>query len=211
MTRLYFVRHGESEGNFEKRFLGQLDRDLTPKGRRQAELTAEYFRDAGINAIYSSDLKRAVNSAEKIGKATELKVIERRELREIYAGLWQEKTFDELAKDAAYDVWLNDIGNAKCPGGETVKKLQERIAQETDRILKKHQGENVVIVTHATPIRIMKCLWLGIPLSMAHTVKWVPNCSITVVDYNDSGECFVALDGYDKQLGELSTSFGANV
>ena len=65
-TELYLIRHGQSLGNFERRFLGHTDLDLTPLGYKQAQCAAAFFKDIKIDAVYSSDLLRAFNTAKAV-------------------------------------------------------------------------------------------------------------------------------------------------
>ncbi len=212
MTRLYFIRHGESDGNEKKYFQGQLDTPLTKLGERQAELTAQYLKAFDIDMIFSSDLKRTLFTAGKIGELSGLDVTKCKELREIDAGLWQGVHFERLAKDyPEYQTWLTDIGNAVCTKGESIRQLQSRVNKAINRIVCENKDKKIVIVTHGGPIRALNCLWNNSPLSQMKNIPWVPNSSITTVDYDDNKTPYIIQFGYDKHLGEISTTFGANV
>ena len=94
--RIIFVRHGQSEGNLVRSFLGHTDLPLTELGHKQAEATAEYLKDTDIDIIYASDLKRAWQTAEHIAEKKELSIIADPTLREIFAGEWENQLFVEL-------------------------------------------------------------------------------------------------------------------
>lgn len=209
-TRIILVRHGQSLGNLEKRFLGHTDWDLTELGYKQAELTAEYLKDEKIDAIYASDLKRAFNTANAVAKSRNMEIIKSRNFREIFAGDWEAETFDGLCEKypEEYGCWRFDIGNARCTGGESVAELQERVLSEFRRIASLHKGQTVLVGTHATPIRVLKCKFTGVDIRDAKNVPWSPNASITIVDA-DKEEIIV--DGYNGHLGDLATALPSNV
>ena len=97
MTRIIFVRHGESVGNLERRFYGNFDKGLTDLGRQQADKAGEYIlENYKLDTAYASDLDRAYETGEIIAKKQGLTPIPDKGLREIYAGLWENRLFDEL-------------------------------------------------------------------------------------------------------------------
>ena len=155
MTKLILIRHGESEANREHYFAGQYDAELMPRGREQAEMTAEYvFRKYSPEKIYASDLSRAYSTAEPISRLLNAEIIKEPGLREIFAGRWQKMTFNDLEKKfpEEYGIWKADIGNAKCPEGETVKELGERVMKTLDKIAKENWNR---IVTNADTVYIL--------------------------------------------------------
>ena len=210
---MIFLRHGESESNGKKFFAGQKDVELSLKGQRQAELAADYITGKyKVDKIFSSDLTRAVKTAEPLSLKTGVQICKIAGLREIYAGNWQGKTFGELEKTypETYGVWLSDIGRAKCDGGESVGELSDRIYKTVMKILKNAAGETVVISTHATPIRAFLCRAAGQDVSAMKNLPWVSNASVTVFTYNQ-GKFVEEEFGTDFYLNSLKTSFPSNV
>ena len=213
MTTLLIVRHGESTANGKGFFAGHIDIPLSERGREQAEATAKYINEYySVDKIYSSDLKRAFYTAfplsEKLGKVVNTD----KNLREIFAGKWQGKTFDELQRDyfETYGVWLNDIGNAQPNDGESTKELSERICNYIDKIARDNDGKTVVIVTHATPIRALLCKILTGDVREMKNISWVSNSSLTKIEY-DNGNYKVIEVGTDSYLDKMKTFFPANV
>lgn len=211
-TTIYLIRHGESEGNRQKTFLGHTDLDLTDLGRIQAERTAEYLREIPLDVIYSSDLMRAYHTALPTARVKGLEIHPSRELREIYAGEWEGRAFEAIKTEFAadYHVWLTDIGNAHCTKGESVEMLRDRILSEIKRIAKENEGRSIAVFTHATPIRVVKTVWDGKPLSEMAQTPWASNASVTRVEY-ENGEFLVCDYGVDFFQGDYSTRLSKNV
>ena len=213
MTKLYFIRHGESVANLAGQFAGSFDVPLTEKGRAQALATAAYLRNVPFAAVYTSDLTRAYDTGRAVAQSHRIPVCTTDQLREIYAGDWEGKPYQQLETEypASYHVWRTQIGLAQCPNGESVAQLQERIRRCVEEIVRNHPNESICIATHATPIRVMECVWRNISLDNMHTIPWVSNASVTIVEYDEHGVGrLIARDIHDH-LGDLSTVLGKNV
>lgn len=213
MTKLFIIRHGESQANSEGKFVGHTDSGLSGLGKRQAELTAEYITSQNrIDKVYASDLKRAFYTGKAVADRAGLEVIPERGLREIKGGLWENTAFDDLEANYGepYRIWLTDIGNSACPGGESVSELMERIVATVKKIASENDGKNVVIATHATPIRAFQCFCENKPLSEMKDIPWVSNASVTTAEYSD-GELKLTEVGHDGHLGEIKTELPDNV
>ena len=206
-TRLYFVRHGESMGNLEEKFNGHINFDLTERGHAQAECTAKYLDAYPIDVVYSSDLNRAFQTAEHTAKRRGLKVNGTEALREINGGKYEGMPYKEIIDHYPQEfyTWLHDIGNSACPGGESVADLQARVQKEVLRIVEENRGKNVLIATHATPIRVMTCIWNNIPLGEMIKTNWVNNASVTIVDYDENNQPEVVAYNLADHIGELNT------
>ncbi len=204
MTKIILVRHGESLGNKNHRFLGHTDWDLSELGHMQAEKLSDYLEGYHIDVIYSSDLMRAYNTVKPVADKKGMEIIKNTKLREIYAGKWEGLSYTEIDEKYGedYDVWHKDIGKAVCSGGESVEELYERVISEYIKIGRECKGKTVLVGAHATPIRMIKCYLSGCGAAGAKDIFWAPNASVTVVDYEESK---ILLDGYNDYLGELRT------
>ena len=207
MTTLIVVRHGQSQSNLEKRFTGQGNTELTPLGRMQAERTAEFLKDYPISTIYASDLHRAMDTAKPTADMHGVEVIPDPALREVCAGQWEGKLYDDLAEEfgESFSKWLNDLGHAHPEGGESAVDVAERVYKEVDRILETHRGQCIALFTHATPTRMLGCRWFGRAPEDAASVRGCGNASVSVVEYDDEGNFRVVHYGYDEHQGELAT------
>lgn len=188
MTEIILIRHGESMGNMVNSFLGHTDLDLSPKGYKQAELLRKRFESVDIDLIYSSDLKRAYNTVKPISDMKNIPIITSQNLREIYAGEWENKKFDELDTlfENEYDIWKKNIGLAKCNGGESVADLQKRVFKEITKIAKENDGKTICIGTHATPIRTFAAKCDDVSLEELKNYPWASNASISVFEFSDN-------------------------
>ncbi|MBQ8577546.1 MAG: histidine phosphatase family protein [Clostridia bacterium] len=213
-TKLIFVRHGESEANADHRFTGQSNAyALTERGHRQAEAAAKWLDGEPIDAVYASDLRRAYDTALHIAHANNLPVRPDAGFREIFAGAWEGKKFDELPAlfPEDFGVWRTDIGRAVCTGGESVADLQKRVRAAVERVVRENPGRTIVIGTHATPIRVMQCIWQNISLSGMKDVPWVPNASITTVLYEPDLSWHDVHIGMTDHLAGMTTALPQNV
>ena len=212
MTKLLLIRHGESEANNKGFFAGQYDAPLMPKGMEQAEKTAKYLVEKYRPVkIYASDLRRAYCTAIPVSKRIGDDIITDQRIREIYAGKWQQMLFDDLEKMYSddYGIWLHDIGNARCSGGESVKELGERVMAAFTDIATENDGRTVAVATHATPIRAAQTIIQYGDIRHMKKVPWVSNGSVTVLEYDGEWSCTSVSE--DEHLGAHKTVFPANV
>ena len=207
MTTLIFVRHGQSQSNLEKRFTGQGNTELTELGRLQAERTADFLREYPIDAVYASDLHRAMDTAAPTARLHGLEVIPDPMLREVMAGDWEGKYYDDLLMEYpdSFPKWLNDLGHAHPEGGESVVEVAERVYAEVDRLLERHRGGCIALFSHATPARLMGCRWFGYAPEDAARMTGCGNASVSVVEYDDEMTFHVVHYGYDEHQGEFAT------
>jgi broad specificity phosphatase PhoE len=203
-TKLILVRHGQSQGNLIRKFLGSTDLDLSELGYRQAELVKDALHGEHIDAVYSSDLKRAYNTGLPTALDHNLRINQSSWLREVFAGEWENRLFSELIEEypVSYgELWLHNLGLAHPDGGESVEHLRLRVSDELDRIVKANLGKTVLIVTHATPIRALAATWQGLLGSELVKCPWVANASITRAECED-GKYTLLVYGDDRHLGD---------
>ena len=204
-TRFLFVRHGESEGNLNNIFLGHTDLDLTELGHSQAELTARYLAEADIDVLYSSDLKRAWQTAEHIAAKKDMSIIADSMFREIYAGVWEGMRYVDIERcyTKEFDIWRNNLGLAVCTKGESVKEVYKRVRAEIFRLAEMYEGMTVCVATHATPIRVLRADALGLDMDNVKA-SGPANASVTVIDVCD-GKLKMVEDGACEHLKGVVT------
>lgn len=211
MVTFIIERHGQSQANLDGVFAGHYDVPLTEQGISQAKKTAQYVKENyKIDKIYASDLKRAYVTAKQVAELFDIEVIPDKNLREIFAGQWEEMPFAELYKREDFALWTNQIGKVKCPKGETMLEFGERIISEFKKIAQENDGKTIFIATHATPLRRIIAHCKNIDIEDLNQIKSPSNCSITVIEY-ENGRGKIKLEAYDEFLGNIRTKLPANV
>jgi broad specificity phosphatase PhoE len=163
MATLYLVRHGETPWNVEGRYQGQLDPPLNERGCQQAVETARRLAPLGFAAIYSSDLKRAYQTAEALATATGLPIQVDVRLREINQGHWQGVLIGDILAGwpEAIDGWQRSPWQHQPPGGERLEQVQARVFAAIDDIVARHPRAQVAVFSHKLPIALLKIRYLG--------------------------------------------------
>lgn len=148
------VRHGQTDWNFEQKYQGHCDIPLNDTGRQQARHLAAVLQQEAIDAVYSSDLHRARETAGIIAAGLSLPVTLDTRLREMSFGVWEGRTFTEIYRDYPnqFEEWFKNTSNYTVPGGESVKLLLERLQSFMNDIKSRHSG-TVLLVTHGGVIR----------------------------------------------------------
>lgn len=167
MIEIILVRHGETEWNRQEIFRGRADIELSETGARQAELLAKYLSQAGIAAIYSSPLKRALKTAEAIASYHGLEVKTTSGLIDFDYGKWQGLPHQEVKERyrKLYAEWLKNPHRVKIPAGESLDDVRGRALGIVDRVRHQHEG-TVVLVSHRVVNKVLICALLG--LDSAH-------------------------------------------
>jgi broad specificity phosphatase PhoE len=158
MTELILIRHGKTDWNIEGRYQGQSDVPLNPSGLKQAEELAQELRHEAINAIFSSDLARARQTAQILSHINGAPLYLDRRLREIHQGEWEGMLFDHIRTryTKAFEERLRDPLQVAPPGGETVGQVRERVLEATHEIITEYPHGLVAIVSHGLSLAIIK-------------------------------------------------------
>jgi broad specificity phosphatase PhoE len=147
-TKIFLVRHGQSEWNGQNRVSGQLDPVLTPKGIQQAHALARVLRDEPLAAIYTSSLTRAVETARPTAELHRLPIQTRDALKEINLGVLEGRFRDERDPEAQ-QLWEEreeDRLHYQVPGGESYLDLERRVTACLNEIMDQEAGKTVLIV-----------------------------------------------------------------
>jgi len=179
---LWLVRHGESTWNLDRRFQGAYDAPLSPRGRAQAAALAERLAGTAFDALYTSPLSRARDTADACARVLGVAPRAVDDLREIGLGAWEGETVDAiLAREAdAYRRWLDTPVEHPPPGGEPLATLAERVRRTLDALAASHAGGRILVVSHGGAIGSVLCAWLGRPLNTIWRLK-LDNASISRV------------------------------
>jgi probable phosphoglycerate mutase len=172
------LRHGTTNHTLDKRFSGYGGEDppLSPEGAREARAVADRLvRDGGVDALVSSPMRRAKETAEVVGSALGLDVRVVDGLRECAFGAWEGRTFAEVKQGwpAELVAWLGDPGVAP-PGGESFDDVRRRVQLARDQLLARYPGRTVLVVTHVTPIKLLVREALDAPMPVLYRMELTP-------------------------------------
>jgi alpha-ribazole phosphatase/probable phosphoglycerate mutase len=183
MTRVYLIRHGETEGAESRRYKGHIDVPLSENGIQQIKRVADFIVGAGpcacpgqpqgvvptdkmLTAVYCSDLSRAIKSAEIIAGPHGLKPIVVEDLKERSFGEWEGMTFDEIKEKwpDAFNAWAANPLKFSPMGGESTIEVRDRVRKTFGEIVERHKEQDIAVVSHGGVIRVLLCELLGMPL-----------------------------------------------
>ncbi|HKJ39450.1 MAG TPA: histidine phosphatase family protein [Anaerolineales bacterium] len=172
MTQLCLIRHGQTDWNLEGRYQGQSDVPLNKKGLAQAHSLIETLNGQKFDAVFTSDLMRARQTAEPIADKLGITMQIEPRLREIHQGEWEGVLVDDIK--ARYEkIWSQrtvDPANVRPPGGETVREVATRVYAALDNISRLFPNGHLLIVSHGLSIATAICRDKGIAVGQAYTV-----------------------------------------
>jgi probable phosphoglycerate mutase len=190
-VRLFLVRHGQVASNRDLRYVGSRDEALTDLGRRQAGALAELLAALPLDAVVSSPLRRALDTAEAIAAASGRAVRVDDRLREQSFGTWEGLSRDEVRGRSAVDAeqlltWERD-SKVPPPGGESLDSVQRRVLALVDEIAAAQPGDLpwVVLVSHVGPIKSLLAAALDLPLDRGGRRVFLDPGTVSVVDWGD--------------------------
>jgi broad specificity phosphatase PhoE len=190
-THVVIIRHGQSQGNAEGRFGGHTDTPLSPRGRRQAQATARALAGENFSAIYSSDLPRAIETADPLAKLTGVSLQTTEALRERSVGVMEGLTFEEAADQhpEQYQALLRRDFEHVLVGGESYRQTLDRASRLLDEAIEQHKGGRIVLFAHTGTICILILHLLGALDAPDLKPVWIAtaNCGIARFDLRDDG------------------------
>lgn len=182
--RVLLIRHGAIA---ETGRLGQRARDhLTAEGEQQARRAAERLATMEIAAVFSSPLTRTLETAEFIAERVKAAVTIEPALREVDAGEWENRSFEELGKLERWK-WYNSFrSGTRPPGGEMMLEVQTRAVAFLESAVGRYRNATICAVSHADVIRAAVCHYIGVALDLSLRVR-IDTGSVTVLRIEDYG------------------------
>ena len=176
MTTILLARHGETDWNRDRRWQGHADPPLNEEGRRQAEALADELADRPLAAVYTSDLRRARETAEIVAKVHRLEVEIEPALREIHVGSWEGLTAAEV-EERYPEGWARFQNGERGHDGETHEDHSLRVVEAVRRIAHEHPDEEILIVSHGGSLRAVQRAVLGLaPEGHDPRLRPIGNC-----------------------------------
>ena len=190
-THVLLIRHGQSEGNAERRFGGHTATPLSWRGRKQANATAEALKNDALTAIYSSDLARAVETARPLAAVTGLPINATEAFRERSVGVMEGLTFEDAAQKhpEEYAALLRRDFEHVLSGGESYRQLLGRARNKLDEIIEANRGGRIALFSHTGTICILALHLMGALDAPELKPVWIAssNCGITRFELRGDG------------------------
>ncbi len=187
MTTFYLVRHGSCDGLGEIIWGRTAGIYLNADGKAEAQQLADSFKQVQLDAIYSSPLERARETAEVIARVTNLEVKESLAFNEIDFGEWSGQSLAALDRDDRWHRFNTQRNITRIPGGELFLEVQARAIFELERLSQHHAGRRVVIVSHADVIKSVLGYVGGTPVNVIQQMEiWPCSVSIVALDEHDA-------------------------
>jgi len=185
MAKLILARHGETAWNVEKVFRGRADINLDEVGIKQAELLGKHLSNWKLEAIYSSPVKRALDTANIIARYHKIGVQIDEGLIDFDYGEWQSLPEQEVKRlyPALLNEWHNNPHKVRMPGGESLEDVRRRAIRVVNDVLSKYQG-SILLVSHRVVIKVLICSLLGLDNSHFWNISQDVG-GITIFNYVD--------------------------
>lgn len=204
-TRIYFVRHGESEWNIINKVQGQKNSLLTENGKLQAVKLAKRLKNHDIDIIYSSDLTRAYETALTIANEKNMTPIKNSNLQEMNFGIWEGELFSDILVEHKEDYlkWVKSPESLEIPKGETIHDLENRVGSEVRKIINVNKGKNILIVSHGTALKTMILSLLNTSLNNYKNLA-MGNVSLSIVEVRDYNNVLITYNDTSHLEGDLN-------
>lgn len=218
MTKIFFIRHCEAEGNTRGLLQGRSDSDISGNSAKQLDLVSLRLRNEPFDAMYSSPLKRAYKTAQAINRYHGLPIHTDERLIEIDMGEWEGKSWTSIEHldPAMLKVWYENPGDFQAPGGESIRQVCKRMWDAVNDICQHHPDQTVCVVSHGCAIRSFLCRALGKNIDQLNDIPWCDNTAVTVVEFengkprvtvmNDASHIPPELSVYRRESGEGSSN-----
>ena len=182
-TTLFLVRNADTDFSRDRRVAGRRDIPLSDAGRRQTAALARHLGSIEVAEILASPLPRAVETAELLAGPLGVGVVRDPRLIDFNAGSWEARPHDEIAASAEYQRFLINPVAESIPGGEKLIDVRDRIVAAISQALADNElGANIVIVSHAGPLRILLAHYLGMSINHYHRLRISP-ASVSVLRF----------------------------
>ncbi|MBI5492691.1 MAG: histidine phosphatase family protein [Deltaproteobacteria bacterium] len=205
MTRLVLIRHGQVVNHHEYRYNGHFDVDITDVGVEQMDRLAAFLSGVKIDAVYSSDLKRAAKGADIIARGLGLTPKRVHALRELHLGRWEGLTREEAIvrypEESGFS--FRDLATSRVKEGESLGDLKARVLPAIENIINAHTGKAVCVVAHGGVNRVVLTDAMGLPIENFFRIEQDYGC-LNLIDYFSDGVKVVKLlnGGPNQEMGE---------
>lgn len=196
VTRVYLIRHGAVGPEWNDRVYGHWDVPLSPEGAAQADRLAERLASARLDAVYASDLLRALETARRVALRCGVPLHPDPAFREASFGHWQGQLWSDilLRHLDEVDARIADLAGAKMKEGESFLELRERVVPPFRALVERHRGGRIALVSHGGVGRVLIADALGLDLGRIARIEQSHAC-FSIVDYSPEGALLRLLNG----------------
>jgi alpha-ribazole phosphatase len=200
LIKIYIARHGETTWNAEGRAQGRSDPDLSPKGYSQSLILLDRLKDKPISAIYTSTLRRSILTAQPTAEHLSLPIRKEPELDEIALGIMEGLRFDDIDEGirAEWERFRENRLTYHIPGAENYTDVSNRVRPFKERILRDHEGQEILIVAHRGVNRMLVGLLLEANLEEALNIEQTNEC-LYLIERNGKARVCYYLNGEAKE------------
>lgn len=203
MTKIYLIRHAESEGNIFRRAHGHYNGLVTLKGDKQIECLRERFLNEQIDAVYSSDLKRTVTTAKALSEPHNIDIITTQQLREVDLGAWEDRPWGEIEYNdpEMMEHFNKDPAKWTVSSSESYGNVGKRMYSYIVEIAKAHEGQTIAVFSHGFAIRTLLCLLKEVESFETEKIPYCDNTAVTLLTF-ENNELDVDYAGDNSHLGD---------
>lgn len=199
-TLLYLVRHGATDANLQRPYILQgrgIDTSLSEIGQKQADSVGQFLSQRTLDQVYSSGMKRAVETAEQIARHHDLAVGPIEQLAECHVGKWEGMDWGTIEQEhpEAYHAFIENPADNPYLDGESYRDVHSRIAPVIQDLLERHLGKTIAIVAHNVVNRVYLADLLGIDLSRAKELRQTNAC-VNVIHYQNGETTLMTLNSH---------------
>jgi broad specificity phosphatase PhoE len=195
-------------GNISSTFNGRNDLPLSENGRKQATLLGSFFKDKQLDRIYTSTLKRTIETADLALPGKKDSFVRLESLNEIHGGDWEGREYDEI-----FELWGEEFRNwreaphkAQPPNGENIFDVFDRAVATLDKIVKENEADsNVAVFAHGAVIKTVIAFIRSLPLSSLPLIAWYENSSVTEIIFEDGKFNLGFYDNHDHLPDHIKT------
>lgn len=190
--KVILIRHGETDYNAKNRYCGISNPPLNKRGIAQAKKLAKRLKDLKVDKVYSSDMRRTLETAKIVFPQHEIK--QQEALRELDFGVFEGLTYDEIMMQypEVYRSWLENLEEFRIPQGERLDELDKRVHDALGNLISESQAKCLVLVSHSGPIKTLLCRALGYSLDRFWQIEQ-ETTAVNIIEYCLSQEPQVAI------------------
>ena len=210
MNTYYLVRHGQTVWNTLGQTQGHGNSPLTELGIQQAKDLAEALKEYSIDIIYCSDLGRAVETAEIIGKELNIEIHPTESLREMGFGVWEGMPLREIEKiyPESFKMWRNEPEKVQIEGGETLDMIKQRQDKLIEELNKKYKNKHILLVSHSVTVRVMLLSFLESHVRNIYRIKQ-DNTALNIVEWRNYGPVVTKMNDTSHIKGDYKLNNSA--